>query len=257
MAAMATRPTRPTRASRGARTATPPVPPPLPAAILDPRVRDLLQTATTALRTAKIAYAVGGGVAVNAYGFPYQTHDVDLFFPPGAQNAACRVLRKAGLTVREAMAPFHYTAHGPGASPASPVRIDALFSADDLELAALSTRCLVVIDDVACPMFRSDYLAAVKFMADRPGKDRPHLAAMYQLGAISPSRVHTVLREAGEREAARAWREFIVELKAGMQGARGQRGWRKLTGRPAKGGGARTKRAVGGTGGSGKGGSGR
>lgn len=201
--------------------------PVLPAASLDPRVVTLLRRAVAGLEAAQIPYAVGGGVAVNAHGFAYQTHDIDIFFRPDAQHEALRALHTAGLTVSPVFEPFHYAVHA-GARQ-GPIRIDAMFPADDPELSAVEMAVPVRVGRTTFRAFPVDLLVVAKFLADRPGKDRAHVAQMHRLGLFDPARVHWLLTQI-EPGSVRAWQAFLRRSSTSGDRAHAARGWRRRRG---------------------------
>ena len=104
---------------------------------LDPRTQSLLELVAETIDTLGVDYAVGGAVAMAAYGYRRNTSDVNLFAHEDDQPRILRALRAGGATeIEEVFRPFHYVARNPEHDNPE-IRIDVLFPASDPELSAI------------------------------------------------------------------------------------------------------------------------
>ncbi len=122
----------------------------------------------------RASVAVGGGAALPDGGWRRHTDDLDLFARPAAAKRLVRAFRDLGMKtfwITEAHAVAwldedNADAIARGESPT--VRIDILSTVTEPEASAIRTAVPSKRLGVNLKVFRSDYLAAIKFLAGRP-----------------------------------------------------------------------------------------
>ena len=91
-------------------------------------LEDAFKTATAALRTSGVPFAVGGSVACWARGGPEAIKDLDFFLKPGDADAALQALADAGLETERPPEEWLYKAHDGDAL------VDLIFEPEGLEV---------------------------------------------------------------------------------------------------------------------------
>jgi hypothetical protein len=167
-------------------------------------VKELLEKFLRAAKEVDRPYAIGGALAMAAYGYTRQTSDVDAFLAEGDISAWARALRAQGLRVDRVVSGIHYVATVPD-HPAD-VRIDLLLPSDDPEWSAVQAPQTANIGGVRAEVFPVALLVAAKFQSDRE-QDRADVAAMHEHGLFDPRQVLKVLRAMNDDELADEFRE--------------------------------------------------
>lgn len=143
----------------------------------------------------EFTYAVGGGVAVNAYGYRRETSDIDAFFLDEDRIRVLQAFRRAKLNVRPIMEPFHYAAFLPEGRSVDE-RIDLLFPADDPDVSAIEMATPGVYEGAdasfGLQLFTAEWLVLAKFYSDRM-EDRVDILKLYRLGAFDVSEARRLL----------------------------------------------------------------
>lgn len=191
----------------------------------DSRVQKLLEDLSMAFECERVDYAVGGGMALLAYGVRRMTSDVDFFFDPKDEKRVIHLAQQIGLRVRSVASPFHFVAFrgedNPNWNPTSrempEIRADLLFPAGDPELSAVEFPDVVRIGGVRVNIFPVELLVAAKFSAtssNDPGMRLKHESDIAQLltrEAFSPAKVEKMIRRY-DREEARRFGIFVRSL---------------------------------------------
>jgi hypothetical protein len=154
---------------------------------------ETLSRFVTATTTAEIPVAIGGGVAVNAYGVKRETTDVDAFLRDEDRPAIWSALREAGFRIGKIQPPFHYIAMLPGVDDPD-IRVDLLFPVGEPELSAIDSPVPMEVWSVEAPVFPVTLLVLSKLIAiadspERGVKDRADLEELYNVGAFEPEAI--------------------------------------------------------------------
>lgn len=159
---------------------------------MNAKVIRLLQRTVEIVKREGLTYAIGGGVAVNAYGFERETKDVDAFFRDEDRLKVIRAFREGGFAIDDALSPFMYMAREPTERNAR-VRVDLMFPQGDPELSAVEMAAdakpsAEAIEEGIPPfkVFRVELLVLAKFYAGRP-RDKLDIAQLLELGAFAPA----------------------------------------------------------------------
>lgn len=156
-----------------------------------------LQCFLAAINAAKVPTAIGGGVAVNAYGVKRETTDVDAFLRDQDRPAIFAALRSAGFRIGRIQPPFHYIGMLPGVEDPD-VRVDLMFSTGEPETTAIANPEMREVWSIPTPVFPITLLVLAKLIAvaDAPGrgsKDRADLEELYNIGAFAPEAIHYLI----------------------------------------------------------------
>jgi hypothetical protein len=176
---------------------------------------ELLQLAIKISQVAGVKMAVGGGVAVNAYGYKRETSDVDAFFHFGDRK---QVLRAVNVLlgddfILEELDPAHWIVVGVGSPP--DVRIDLLFATGDPEESAIEMAVPKQFRGVEVLVFPVDLLVISKFLAERDdAKDALDIYSLLRRGAASVELVVLRLKQMGQDEDAVRFASFVEYLQA-------------------------------------------
>lgn len=160
---------------------------------------------------------MGGGIAVNANGFPRSTLDVDVFARPTTARALARALADAGLTV-ETVAPSHMIAYFPGDNPRAdvtglpPHRVDILATVTEPEVSAIRTAVLTNHAGLMLPLMQRDVLVAIKFMAGRP-RDLGDAGELILDGRVNIEKARYLIAVSDGDRAARRFDAFVARTK--------------------------------------------
>lgn len=156
-----------------------------------------LKTFVEAMTATKIPTAVGGGVAVNAYGVKRETTDVDAFLRNEDRHEIFTALQDAGFRIGRVQPPFHYIAMLPGVEDPD-VRIDLMFPSGEPEISAIDAPETREVWQINTPVFPITLLVLAKLVAiaDAPArgsKDRTDLEELYRIGAFEPKTIRYAL----------------------------------------------------------------
>lgn len=181
---------------------------PTPTRIADPLVKEMFQRFAVSVAQSGVPYAIGGAVAMAAYGYKRYTADLDVFAMEENRNEIMQALRKQGFAVEKVMAPFHYMAHLPGAEPGT--RIDLLFPAADPDWSAVSFPEEAVIEGRTVNVFPIELLVASKFYSNQ-AKDENDITSLYEIGAFDPEDVRVIIANY-DQETAVEFEKFIASI---------------------------------------------
>jgi hypothetical protein len=141
------------------------------------------------LERRRVPWAIGGAVALEAYGVPRETHDVDIFVDD-AHREVLGVLKGAGLALAhfqdELVAAFP---RGGGGGD----RIDVIFPGSEPARSALHEPERRYLRGVDVPVLPAVALAAMKLMSARP-KEHADALRLFDAGIASRKAVRSVLR---------------------------------------------------------------
>ncbi|MFI5296660.1 MAG: hypothetical protein ACHREM_01065 [Polyangiales bacterium] len=180
----------------------------------DPRLRELLVALHAMVKKVKRPYAVGGALAMAAYGYPRHTSDVDAFMIRKDLLPWLRAAREVGLNITQAFEGHHYMAwFSKHADPN--VRIDLLFPSEEIYLSGVRKPVVRDVAGMPTKLLPVEILAAVKFASERE-KDKLDFDAMFKLGLFEPQTVAVMLNAAGEKAAARAMHKKAAELERAL-----------------------------------------
>lgn len=161
---------------------------------LDPRTVDLLRTVARVMsKYPRVKYAIGGGIAVICHGVTRNTADVDVFLKVKEADKAklLGAFRAEGLIIDAPFPPYHYFVfrleHG---DPR--VRIDLLFTNNELELDAVTGAERSGMWGVEFNVFPPDLLAAIKWNT-QDLRHRGDVQLMLDRGVVTPAAVHQAL----------------------------------------------------------------
>ena len=186
-----------------------------------PTKESMLQLILAASKKAGVKMAIGGGLAVNSYGFRRDTDDVDAFFHFNDQRQILRTLdQMAPDYIIEQIDPSQWLAVPHGADVNQ--RIDLLFASGDPEESAIEMAEPRSYHGIETPMFPIDLLMVSKFLADRDeAKDILDLYTLHKRGAFDIEEIVARLHQMGLDEDARRFPEFMASLDALIAKKRG------------------------------------
>jgi len=170
----------------------------------------------TFLETAGIPHAVGGAVAMAAYGYNRATSDIDIFIDPNQLDPVLGAMRALGYNVRLVFDETHYEVSSPELDRRRGDReahADLLFASADPDWSALMAPDLARIYDREISVFPAVLLAAAKFYAGRV-KDELDLVEMLSRGIYNPVEVQAMLRAMQDEEAALAFEAMVARWRA-------------------------------------------
>lgn len=156
-----------------------------------------------AARHAGVRVSIGGGIAVNTWGYRRETADVDAFFHDRDRPALLRSLHEIlpADCVLEKLDPSHWMIVPEENSPDE--RIDILFAVGDPEESAIEMAVTRRYRKIDVPVFPADLLVASKFLADRgEPRDLLDIHALIERGACSAEDVRQRLLQMGLTEDA-------------------------------------------------------
>ena len=188
---------------------------------MPPTKESMLRLILAASKKAGVKIAIGGGLAVNSYGFRRDTDDVDAFFHFDDQHRILRSLNQLApdYTI-EQIDPSQWMAVPPGAEVSQ--RIDLLFASGDPEESAREMAEPRSYHGIETPMFPIDLLMVSKFLADRnEARDILDLYTLHKRGAFDIETIVERLRQMGLNDDARRFPEFMTSLDAFIAKKRG------------------------------------
>lgn len=164
-------------------------------------------------KKAGVKMAIGGGLAVSAYGFRRETSDVDAFFHYTDQHKVLRALNQLANDYQLVeMHPSQWFALPPGAEPDE--RIDLLFASSDPEESAIEMSKIRNCLGISTPVFPIDLLVISKFLADREDpRDLLDILTLHRRGAFDVEEVMLRLRQMGLEEDAIRFRDQLNQLE--------------------------------------------
>jgi hypothetical protein len=174
----------------------------------------LLSLIVAVASRSNVKMAIGGGLAVNVYGYRRYTSDVDAFFHFDDQKAVLRSLNKklGDEYLLEELHPSHWIVTRRDVSPDE--RIDLLFSTDDPEESAIELAETKLYNGVKAPFFPIDLLIISKFLAERDEtKDSLDIYELHRKGAYDISEIVTRLNQMGLNEDAFRFPRFMRYLE--------------------------------------------
>ena len=139
------------------------------------RLVSLLSDLARAMEKARLDYAVGGAVAMAAYGYERNTNDIDLFANADQKPQVLALLRKMGLEVVPVFRGAHYLARVPGV-PLTRLSVDILFPSQDPDWSAVDLPETVKLDGVRFEAFPLPllFLAKAQAIFDKGDPDKKH-----------------------------------------------------------------------------------
>ncbi len=166
----------------------------------------------------RMAYAVGGGIAVGVAGFVRATRDVDVFARPFAAKQITRSLRAAGLTIK-GLTDAHIIAYFQDDNRESldrrempETRIDLLVTVTEPESTAIRTGQPQELAGLTLVFMRPNELATLKFLAGRP-QDLVDLDALVLSGAVDVEKVKYLIAVSENDEAAVRFAARVHEIR--------------------------------------------
>lgn len=149
---------------------------------MKPRLIELLRTIARAMERSNLDYAIGGAVAMAAYGYERNTTDIDLFVNREQRPQVLRLLRGLGLGVTSVHSGLHYVGAIPRIS-IERLHVDVLFPESDPDWSAVQLPETVKLDGVRFEAFPLPLLFLAKAQAVIDGGDyeRKHEADLRHL----------------------------------------------------------------------------
>lgn len=163
----------------------------------------LLSLILEVAENAGVKVAIGGGIAVNTWGYRRETSDVDAFFHDADRKKVLRSLHDLlpETFVLEQLDRSHMIVVPEGNSPDE--RIDILFASGSPEESAIEMATPRRYHNVAAPVFPVDMLVVCKFLADRGEvKDVLDIHQLISRGACTVEEIQDRLRQMGLPEDA-------------------------------------------------------
>lgn len=180
---------------------------------MDPDVKRILRKAVPALEAAKVSYAVGGGVALEAYGYRRSMEDVDIFLSPDQSAPALEAIALAGFAIEPVLAPNRYAAfetkRGRVADPS--IRLNLTFPLDDPEHAAILAPESHRVGGTVAKVFPLVLLVAAKWYANRP-EDDLDFEALLGRGLLPMPAVQAYLCSIDDQDGAAQFERRMREL---------------------------------------------
>jgi len=140
------------------------------ATVYSSRLLELLSAIARAMEKNKLDYAIGGAVAMAAYGYARNTSDIDLFVNGEQKPKVLAALRKLGLDIVPVFRGAHYLAQVPGVSIGK-LSVDVLFPDQDPDWSAVQLPETVRVDRVRFEAFPLSLLFLAKAQAVLDGGD--------------------------------------------------------------------------------------
>ena len=127
------------------------------------------------MEKAHLDYAIGGAVAMAAYGYQRNTTDIDLFAHHKQKPQVLQLLRKMGLEVVPVFRGAHYLARVPGV-PLTRLSLDILFPAQEPDVSAVDLPETVQLEGVRFEAFPLSllFLAKAQAIFDNGDPDKKH-----------------------------------------------------------------------------------
>lgn len=147
--------------------------------------------------------AIGGGIAVNTWGYRRETSDIDAFFHDSDRKKVLRELHESlpESFVLEQLDRSHLIVVPEGNSPDE--RLDILFAVGDPEESAIEMAVTRQYHNVATPVFPADMLIVCKFLAERGEvKDALDIHQLLSRGVCTVEEIQVRLRQLGLPEDA-------------------------------------------------------
>lgn len=163
---------------------------------------------------AGVKTAIGGGIAVNAYGYRRETADVDAFFHFEDQKKILKTVNQhlGNDLILEELDPSHWTLTPVGSPPDE--RIDLLFAIGDPEESAIEMAVVKNYRGLPVWVFPVDLLVISKFLAERDdAKDALDIYTLIKRGAVEVDLVVERLRQMGLDEDAKRFVSFVNYLQ--------------------------------------------
>lgn len=182
----------------------------------------LVAAVAQAAARAHALVAVGGGVAVRAYGHRRETSDVDVFLRERDRRGMFEALREAGFVVAPTMPPFQYVAQRRG-DPAG-VWIDLLVPSGEPEMDAIRRARARPVEGSRVRVVPVEHLIAMKVIAAstrQEDQDRADIQRLYGIGAFDPARVRAFMATLPENYVAE-FDAIMERIVAGAANARGR-----------------------------------
>lgn len=155
----------------------------------------------------KKPYAIGGALAMAAYGYSRETKDVDAFVDYDDRVTWIRALRDSGLEVRQVFHGVHYVATLPRERDPD-ARIDLLVPSDEPEVSAvLAPDEATILGRDAVSIFPLNLLVIAKFQSERD-KDHGDVDEMYERGLFNPEEVRRIIEHFDLELAERFHKEY-------------------------------------------------
>ncbi len=139
-------------------------------AVYSSALTDLLRSIAQAMEKNKLDYAIGGAVAMAAYGYARNTSDIDLFVSREQKPKVLAALRKLGLDIVPVFRGAHYLGQVPGV-PIGKLSVDVLFPEQDPDWSAVQMPETVRVDRVRFEAFPLSLLFLAKAQAVLDGGD--------------------------------------------------------------------------------------
>ncbi len=172
----------------------------------------MLQLITRVAQKARVKMAIGGGIAIQTYGYKRETSDVDAFFHYKDRLKVLRALQQMAKDyVIEELDQSHWVAIPIGSPPDE--RIDLLFASGDPEESSIELAEKRSYNGVVAPVFPIDLLIISKFLAEREdAKDWLDIYTLYKRGAFDPKQIVKRLTQMDQKEDAKRFLEFLDYL---------------------------------------------
>ncbi|MFZ1010765.1 MAG: nucleotidyltransferase [Candidatus Sulfotelmatobacter sp.] len=176
--------------------------------------KELLELVLDVADRAGVKVAIGGGVAVNTYGYRRDTADVDAFFHESDRAKVLRALQKSIIPdlILDELDQSHWIVV-PEGNPADE-RIDLLFAVGDPEESAIEMAETRKYQGKEIPVFPIDLLVATKYLAAREDpKDALDIFTLWKKGAYDVGEIQERLRQMGFDEDAKDFPKLIEYLQ--------------------------------------------
>ena len=176
--------------------------------------KELLTLVLEAAKRAGARVGIGGGIAVNAWGYRRETADVDAFFHEGDRRKVLAALHAVlpESFVLEELDHSHWMIVPEENSPDE--RVDLLFATGDPEESAIEMAVERRYQGIAVPVFPVDLLVVCKFLADRDEpRDVLDVLTLLKRGAYQIEDVVARLRQMGLEDDARRFPALIEYLE--------------------------------------------
>jgi len=163
---------------------------------------------------AGVKIGIGGGIAVNTWGYRRETADVDAFFHENDRKKILETLHSLLPEdfMLEELDRSHWMIVPEGNNPDE--RIDLLFALGDPEESAIEMTISRKYRGISVPVFPVDLLVVCKFLADRDEpKDVLDIHTLLKRGAYRVEDIETRLLQMGLTGEAQRFPELIEYLQ--------------------------------------------
>jgi len=160
-----------------------------------------LNDSVTALTQTTIPFAIGGAVAMAAYGYTRATNDVDIFIDPNWHTPSLRAMRKAGFKVERIHGDDHWIATREEGGQR--YRIDLLYPSADPDWSAIQFPDL--IEDI--PFFPAEMIALSKMYVNTY-ESVTDIVVLLRRGIVDPIAARHILQRM-DPELLDSWDDVV------------------------------------------------